>query len=127
MVSMLSQSCLYVIALGVMLNTCDGFTMPLPTHRSPHLTAVDRRCERKFEWQRSGGMLLQLSSNSEDKKDFWEKQKELAQEMSDAADKSLKEYVLLGVGVSLSSCCPLTFLHIPSENRWRCMQSEEMP
>jgi hypothetical protein len=84
MISLMSKQWINVMILGALIGCSNGFTRPHSFARPS--TCHDSRQRRNDMTQ------LQLSSDGEkSNQDFWEKQKALAQEMSDTADMSLKE------------------------------------
>lgn len=72
---------LAVVLLGTLVS-CTGFTRMLPTYGSSPVS-IERDSQRK------SGTILGLESDGN--QDFWAKQKELAQEMTNTVDMSLKE------------------------------------
>jgi hypothetical protein len=92
MVLMMPKRCMYAIVLVALFGSCNGFIRSPPAQRSFPLIASEKcGAVAGFKSQRRENMMLQLSSDGKANQEFWEKQKELAQEMSDSADKSLRQ------------------------------------
>lgn len=80
MVSITSKQYICVVSLVIVLGCCNGFTRPtIAAHQALAATARD-----------DGHNLLQLAKDGQND-DFWEKQRQLALEMTDNADKSLQQ------------------------------------
>ncbi len=83
----------YIYAvLGTALTcSCHGFLRTPPPQFSLPFTGRRASMESSQERRQRDSILLYLSSDGRDNKDFWENQRQLASEMSNTADMSLKE------------------------------------
>jgi hypothetical protein len=79
---MISIRWMQAVILGATMASCAGFTRSLPTYSSSPV-CVERCIQRRS--------FTTLGLESDGNQDFWAKQKELAEEMTNTAEMSLRE------------------------------------